>query len=138
MAFKGYPERGCRNLAFNSRINYTSTSTCCMLRHADAPIKNPPDLTFEVQLQYPGGQDSLLRPALISSLVHRPYKHFKPPAALCFATSAGRLPDDWAVTYTVMADLNHGGRVSVGYLHVATETSPSINQSLCTSCSPPT
>jgi len=40
MVFKGYPERGCRNLAFNSRINYTSTSTCCMLRHADAPIKN--------------------------------------------------------------------------------------------------
>lgn len=58
----------------------------------------------------------MLRPALISSLVHHPYKHFKPPVALCSATSAGRLPDDWAVTYTVMADLNHGGRVSVGYL----------------------
>ena len=39
MIYKGYPERACRSLTVDSRRNYTSTPTGCMLRHAVAPIK---------------------------------------------------------------------------------------------------
>ncbi|KAJ6436653.1 putative AC transposase [Purpureocillium lavendulum] len=55
MTYKLYPGRACRNLAFDSGGNYTSTPTCCMLRLA-APYKE----------EYAGPMDSDEEPELAS------------------------------------------------------------------------